>query len=515
MSRCKIYCADNMIVGRWYKLLAYPLDVNEDITTIYNTTFECDNLDVAYIVHDTVYIKKTGSFTITAHDMYGNSDQKTIQAIPEPEVERTTYSIEPDSWDDLKNQIEAKKNAYINVAKGTYDFTVTETPISIPEGTIVDFNGSELNISSSVNAYKGFQFFWDNSGIRNATFNGVNMGSGTDYSEQCALVILTSGKNIKLENLIFNSVAGFNITIGTWPNFWYCKPSYESGRWMEENNFSGYIDDSGEIQASTGRWTMSEMAETIITEDRSFCIGYSGMWLPAIARACDIAFYNENQEFIELDKDLMFYRKYYYPEGAKYFRMSVWQDAEPTNQNARDDICFIRMMGGTNEFTDRFATVEDLWLDNVVCNGHASGGLSVVGVCQDIHINRLKAIGNGWKNAWAFDIEDSWNSSMGVVISHSYFGNGMVIFIGSQGLSMISTTTGYLSIRALAHAVTIINSLCQNIQVQQVRNNLTLINSYGGSITNQEEYENVYTFGDIEQKEASAMRSTIENVLDS
>ena len=56
--------------------------------------------------------------------------------------------------------------------------------------------------------------------------------------------------------------------------------------------------------------------------------------------------------------------------------------------------------------------------------------------------------------------------------------------------------------------------MCQNIQVQQIRNNLTLINSYGGSITNQEEYKNIYTFGDIEQKEASAMRSTIENVLD-
>lgn len=514
MSRCKIYCADSMIVNRWYKLLVYPLDVNEDITTLYNTTFECNEPDIAYIIHDTIYIKKSGSFTITAHDMYGNSDQKTIQAILESEISRTTYEIEPESWEELREQIESKgKNAYINIIKNTYNFTVTETSISIPEGTIIDFNESILNISSSVNAYKGFQFYWDNSGIRNATFNGIDMGSGTDYSEQCALIILTSGKNIKIENLIFNNVAGFNITIGTWPNFWYCRPSYESGRWLEENNFAGYIDEFGEIQAASGRWTMQEMAECIITEDRSFCIGYSGMWLPAIARACDIAFYDENQDFIELDKDLMFYRKYYYPENAKYFRISVWQDAEPTNKNARDDICFVRMMGGTNDFTDRFATVEDLWMDNIVCNNHASGGLSVVGICQDIHINRLRAIGNGWKNAWAFDIEDSWNSSMGVIISHSYFENGMVIFIGTQGLSMISTITGYLSIRALAHAVTIINSLCQNVQVQQVRNNLTIINSYCGGITNQEDYNNVYTFNNLEQEEANDMRNKIASLL--
>lgn len=512
MSRCKLYCSDAMIVGRWYKILSYLLDV-ATASIPYNAKYECDNPDIACLIHDTVYVKKTGSFTITAHDMYGNSDQKTIQAIPEPEVERTTYTIEPVSWDDLRDQIESKENSYITVTKGTYDFTVTETPISIPEGTIIDFNGSELNVSSSVNAYKGFQFFWDNSGIRNAIFNGVNMGSGSDYSEQCALVILMSGKNIKIENLIFNNVAGFNITIGTWPNFWYCKPSYESGRWMEENNFAGYIDDSGKIQAATGRWTMSEMAETIITEDRSFCVGYSGMWLPATARACDIAFYDENQDFIELDKDLMFYRKYYYPEGAKYFRMSVWQDAEPTNQNARDDICFIRMMGGTNGFTDRFPTIEDLWLDNVVCNGHASGGLSIVGVCQDVHINRLKAIGNGWLNGWAFDIEDSWNSSIGVVLSHSYFGTGTAIFHGSQGLSVISSMMGTVGIRSLIQSPTIINSICSSIGIERLRNNLTIINSYSGAITKQEDYEYVYSFGDISQEDAKNMRAIIENVL--
>src|SRR5699024_7634706 len=140
----------------------------------------------------------------------------------------------------------------------------------------------------------------------------------------------------------------------------------------------------------------------------SFCVGYSGMWLPVIARSYNIAFYDENRDFIKLDRDLMFYRKYYNPENTKYFRLFVYQKEEPTDDDARDDICIMRMMGGTDGI-DKFVTVEDLWMDNIVCHNHASGGLSIVGVCQDVHINRLMAIGNGWKNGWALDIEDSWN----------------------------------------------------------------------------------------------------------
>ena len=43
---------------------------------------------------------------------------------------------------------------------------------------------------------------------------------------------------------------------------------------------------------------------------------------------------------------------------------------------------------------------------------------------------------------------------------------------------------------------------------------LTIINSYSGIITKQEDYEYVYSFGDISQEDAKNMRTVIENVLD-
>lgn len=512
MSRCKLFCADSMVVGRWYKLLTYPTEINEDITT-YTATYKCSELDIAYILHDTVYIKNIGIFTISVQDMYGNTDEKTIIATNEDKIDRLTYKISPRSWEDLREKIEnIGECAYISISRGIYDFEVNETGIDVPTKTIIDFNGSTINVSSAVDNYKGFRFSEDYSGIKNAIFNGVDMGIYTYYSDQCALISIICGKFQKIENLTFNNVAGFNITIGIWPNYWDFKPSYESGRWLDENNFAGYVNDSGEIQAATGRWTMENAAEAIETDDRSYCVGQSSMWFPATAKTYDIAFYDTDGNFIRLDKDLMFYRKYYYPENTKYFRISICQVDEPTNFNGRDDLCIMRMMGGINGI-NKFTTVEDLWMDNVICNGHASGGLSVVGVCQDIHINRMKASENGWKNAWAFDIEDSWNSSMGIVISHSYFGDGTVVFHGIQGISMISTIIGSLALRSLIHSPTIINSICSNINIETLRNCLTIINSYSGIITKQEDYEYVYSFGNISQEDAKNMRTIIENVL--
>lgn len=511
MNECIIYCADNMTTGRWYKIFAYLREPDDSIPVApYNVTYQCDNEEIAYLVHDTVYIKKTGDFEITARDMYGNLSKKTIHAIEVPKIFRSSHIIVPESWEDLKEKIsQIGNNAYVSIKKGQYDFQLDNTGIIIPEGTVIDFNRSEISISSDAAEYKGFIFQWNYSGIKNAIFNG-NMKNDYSYSEQCTLISIISGSYQEVKNLIFNDVAGFNITIGTWPNYWTFKPSYSSGRWVEENNFNGHINENGEIVADSKSWTMKEMAESIVTEDRSFCVGQSNMWLPC--KMYDIAFYDKDKNFIQLMPSLMCYRKYYYPENTKYFRIAIYQDDEPTNSNGRDDLCIMRMMGGISGI-DRFTTVEDLWMDNIVCNNHASGGLSIVGVCQDIHINRMRAIGNGWKNDWAFDIEDSWNSSIGIVLTHSYFGTGTVVFHGSQGLSVISSIMGTVGLRSLIQAPTIINSICSNIGIERLRNNLTLINSYSGFITKQEDYEYVYSFGDISQEDAKNMRTIIENVL--
>lgn len=514
MSKCVIYCADNMVVGRWYKIISYLTEPNETNNNIapYNVTYKCNNSEIAFLIHDTIYIKKSGSFIITANDMYGNLSQKTINAIKEPKIQRNGCTLKNlQSWDDLKTRIEqAGENKYITIPNGEYNFDLNENGITVPKGTIIDFNKSIINITSSVETYTGFIFYYDYSGLKNATFNGINMKNDYSYSDQCTLVKIICGDYQKIENLTFNDVAGFNIAIGTWPLWYSFQPTPESGRWIEENNYNGYIEENGEIISNLNSWTMQKMEEIITTDDRSFCVGQSNMWLPG--KTYDLAFYDENENFIELNKSLMFYRRYYYPENAKYFRLCIYQEQEPTNSSGRDDICIMRMMGGINGI-NRFTTVCELLLNNIICKNHASGGLSIVGACQDIHINKMQAIGEGWKNAWAFDIEDSWNSSIGVVVSHSYFGNGTVVFNGTQGFSILSTIMGSTNFRSLIQAPTIINSLCSSINVERLRNNLTIINSYPGNIQKQENYEYIYTFNNLEQQEANDMRSKIASLL--
>lgn len=110
---CKICCADEMIVGRWYKIITYPIgfNQNQDGTLIdtdfpykYTANYTC-NSNLVTLIHDSIYIKNTGQFTLKSVDMYGNTDTKIINAIEAPTITRTKIAMTPSSWSDLKNNI--------------------------------------------------------------------------------------------------------------------------------------------------------------------------------------------------------------------------------------------------------------------------------------------------------------------------------------------------------------------------------------------------------------------------
>ena len=65
-DRCKIWCADKMVVGRWYKLVCF--EVGHGVPWNYTYTFTCD-ADNVLLAHDTVYIKSPGKFTVNVEDM--------------------------------------------------------------------------------------------------------------------------------------------------------------------------------------------------------------------------------------------------------------------------------------------------------------------------------------------------------------------------------------------------------------------------------------------------------------
>lgn len=90
--------------------------------------------------------------------------------------------------------------------------------------------------------------------------------------------------------------------------------------------------------------------------------------------------------------------------------------------------------------------------------------------------------------------------------------NISLIFFEIESL-LNGTIMGTVALRSLIQAPAIINCICYDIKIERLRNNLTIINSYSGDITKQEDYEYVYSFGDIEKEEAIQMREIIKNAI--
>ena len=99
MGHCKICCANKMIVGRWYKLVTYA--VGYGVPYNYTVTYSAAGENVV-LLHDTLYVKSAGAFTVSCMDMYGNTDSKAITAIDKPSVDRTEYTITPSSWSNFQ-----------------------------------------------------------------------------------------------------------------------------------------------------------------------------------------------------------------------------------------------------------------------------------------------------------------------------------------------------------------------------------------------------------------------------
>lgn len=503
MGRCKICCADEMIVGRWYKLITHAVGHGVPYNYTVNYSTEAENV---VLLHDTVYIKETGAFTVSCVDQYGNKDTKTITAIEKPSIERTEYTITPTSWSDFQAQVTAiGENALIHVTKGEYAFELTESSYILPAGTVIDFGGSTINVTSAVTTYGGLKIYYDFCGIKNGKFVG-NMLNDESYVNASTFISVISGKYAEVENLTFDGMAGFNLTVGAWPSYWSFQPYYKNSRWDDSVNYNGYIADDGSLTASAEAWTMTEAAEIITTPDRSYYVGRSNMNIPSYVRLFDIAFYDADMKLLELKKDCQYYRAYYYPENAAYVRYCIWQEEEPVNAQPRDDVCIMRMFGG-DDTVQTALSVDEAYIANIAYKNHASGGISITGKCEELHIDRMLAKDNGWSNHWAFDAEDGWNSMLGVVVTHSYFAMGDVVLHGCQGVSMISCICGSVSFKSTVHFPTIINSLMHTVYGYSLRGCGTIINSYYYRKEDSEGYGSVYTFGDRTVEENKAMRN--------
>lgn len=542
MGKSIIFCADEMMVGRYYKLTTIPIGFSTmyggeetELPINYWATYSCGN-DNVVLAHDTIYVKSEGEFTIKSTDCTGSVCEKTIAAIVEPSVERNTVEITPTDWAELKTLVADECTLY-SVTKGTYNFDITDEALVVPYGTIIDFNKSTIYVTSSYKGtskeggdyYRMFELHNDHSGLKNVSLIG-NMYGDTSYLEWCTTVNINGGYNIHIENITFKDLVGFNFNVagGASATTKCFTPSKEYvGCWKPniQGNFNGIVGNDGSLVAETGAWSNNNLIQILESTDRSYAVGHTILWIYSVSKVYDIAFYDENQNFIEVRRYQQHYKKYTYPENAKYIRLTVYQTSEPTNINPNDDICFLRMLGSWQTGFRYNPTIE-LFVSNVkYIDGVSSASVNITGAVQDCHFELVDCPYNGWYGAsyaTAFDIEDGFNSMIGIVISHSRL--GLLNVNGAQGFSLVSSKAEQVGLKNSCYFVTFINSISANPQgsggtiVGGCRNCfgvVTEIDSYmfnqgaAGCVLGEGDFFNAYSFTRIDRDAAIALNEKV------
>lgn len=463
MTGCKICCAENMYTGLYYKLLCYPYGYG--VPYMYTYKFSVDG--PAILLQDTVFITGDGILTISVTDMYGNTDSITVQCKSPPVFERNRKTITYINWAQLKSDIESCEE-YTYIVIDAEKISPDENTIIIPEGIILDFNGKTIRWSPTATSYTAFVIRNDFSGVCNGVFVGDGLNNEL-YNGGSAFINAINGLHCIIKDLKFDSMPGFNITIGSYPSMWVQKPDYKAGVWRADNPaISGHINDDGTITEESGWWMCTDFITAPTPENELYSVGQQSLYLPQYSRFYDIAFYNSEQELIEVRRWQQFFRTYKLPKNSAFVKMSIYQEQEPRVNNGADANCYLQMLGMLEDWENMPCPI-DLVVDNIQSDNTFSGILSVVGLVNDLHLSRLYVTSNGWKWEWCIDFEDGWQAMCGVVVSDSTL-NGVVSTHGCQGITYIGCIFGStVTVRTQCTACAFINTYGKGISADNAR----------------------------------------------
>ena len=84
---------------------------------------------------------------------------------------------------------------------------------------------------------------------------------------------------------------------------------------------------------------------------------------------------------------------------------------------------------------------------------------------------------------------------------------------GIQGVTVLSTIMARTYLKNNIHFPTFINSIGGPLCTDGTRGNVTAINSYFSGYVDDEGYGNMYHFGDLEEQEASSIRTRFNYLL--
>ena len=399
---------------------------------------------VAGITFGTLTAFKPGTCIITASDLNGNASASfnltvTAKSIPSA-TDAQTYvpAIDNTGETDVTVAIAtafayAADNGYrkISFPKGTYrmngDNRPNASPIDFPSDMIVDFNGSEIIFDPSASvATTGYTMFQINGKrnlwLVNAHFRGENYSLTTLIRNEADTTLMVTGqsKNIHIENCSFNWSPGFNTRLSYIREHIY---GFHPNAVRAGSVVAGGLGNNGEdVTAPAGTWRSQEYKECRCTSGGWTLGNWQGEQNAYLrSRLYDIAFYDNDKNFLFIKRNCYTYQRYEFPVGVtpKWCRIAFFQTDEPTSYE-RDWNSYV-MIADT-------LSPEDVYFKNCEFRNNISTGLSPQGGTHVV-VDGCTFVDNGYQDPYShIDWENGKQNSQGHIVKSCNFSREALTF---------------------------------------------------------------------------------------
>ena len=406
MNNLYICMPDTLYVGRYYKLYALP-----KYGELNNYTYEVTGDCIKNVGANTILVTGVGTITVTAIDEKLGTATKVIscEEVPEPKREKIEYTYT--SAEDFKNLIENITTPTEVIFQNDADIVLDKT-IYVPYGVLLNFNWKNIKIGATViEKAVTFDFSQDHCGVTNlklySTYPDWSEHSTADKYLQSHTLFKIKGAFFKLENYVCVNRQNFSISVGMAVAGCDLTEYSKTYTWNTDNIETGScINENGEIvEESDCYYTPNAIA--IPTNSKKLGAGFFDGFIKGSVKTYGIAFYDDDENFIESRYGQQFFTGYEIPDGATKCRLMLWGDSELTSSTGMDWSCYLFLFNRYN--------TENILFKRCRSMENESGMLDFVGGIDGLNI--ITCVANSGKtNGWAVDFEDGWMMMHNVVV---------------------------------------------------------------------------------------------------
>jgi hypothetical protein len=444
---------DSIEVGEHFAVMATPLPY--DILYSNQVIWESSNPAVCSIQYGVLEGKSVGNATITASTVSKTHSKSFQVQVISPQIESYTpgqiynvpvadYGIFIDNTHSIgttqgiQNALNfASQNGYKKVVfpNGVYRITPDAGTILLPSNMVIDLSNSTVNIELSSKTGTGYQMFvMDN--VEYTKLVNVQVYGDADsttvansHEDNISLYMFDCYKS-GIENCTFSKSSGFNVKTGT--------KRFKTGTgdtWINYSNFEpGNIDQFGVHDDQTIPFHFRTPNFIDVSRLGSYyMLGYNqGYWDYRFLRSrlYSIYFYDQNYQFIGMQKYNLQYYNYDKPSNAYYAKIVVYQDTTPTSGDTdfKGAVAFIRTIGIPKKCFIKNCTFED----------NFSSGLAMTGgqdwTITENTFSRNTGRAPGCDTVW----EDGWDAMIGDIVKNNTFNSVLgIVTAGGANISII------------------------------------------------------------------------------